>query len=123
MGTLAEIRDNNIIQPNRMFRLAGDVKYIEIETEYTKIIISVFDYYKIGEPLDNTPITFKGNAKKIADKIIKPKLYVIIEGDLVFKDNIVHFWGKIIEVYKSGQYFTEENVKNVDKNIGYDKAY
>lgn len=123
-GLLSEIRDNNYIQPNRQFNIRGDVKFIERETKFTKIVLSVFDYYYTNGQPDEITIWFKGNPKRIADKAIQPKCTVSIMGDIVIKDKNLFFSGKIIEVFKPVEYITNGNTKNVDPNsVNYDKAW
>ena len=122
-GLLSEIRDNNYIQPNRCFTIRGEVRYIEKETEYTKVILSVFSYYNQETP-DEIVIYFKGNPKKIADKAIRPKYNVLVMGDIIINNDVIFFNGKMIEVFKIMQYATELNTKSVDiKDINYDSAY
>lgn len=122
-GLLSEIRDNNYIQPNRFFTIRGEVRYIEKETEYTKVILSVFSYYNQETP-DEIVIYFKGNPKKIADKAIRPKYNVLVMGDIIINNDVIFFNGKMIEVFKIMQYATELNTKSVDiKDINYDSAY
>lgn len=122
-GLLSDIRDNNYMQPNRSFTLRGDVRFIQKETEYTKVILSVFNYYKQESP-DDIVIYFKGNPKKIADKAIRPKCHLLVIGDIVLNKEVIFFNGKIIEVFKTCLYSTDINAKSVDiKDINYDGAY
>ena len=122
MSTLKQIRENNCIQPNRFFSFHGDVKFIEKETEYTKIILSVLSYDSFRN--DDIMVYFKGNVKRTADVSIIPKCHLSVMGDVVIKDDIIFFNGKVFEVFKSAQHLVTENSKVVDpKDINYDGAY
>jgi hypothetical protein len=124
MGIISEIRDNNYLQPNRCFTLRGDVKFIEKETQYTKVNLLVFNYYANDGKNDDIIIFFKGNPKKIADKAIRAGCNLLVMGDIIIKDESIFFNGKMIEVFKSGQYLTNENAKIVDaKDVNYEGAF
>ena len=122
-GLLADIRDSNSIQPNRCFTIRGDVKYIEKETDHTKVILSVFSYYNQEKP-DEIVIYFKGSPKKIADKAIRYNYNILVIGDIVINNDIIFFNGKIIEVFRTMRYATDISTKSVDpRDINYKSAY
>ena len=124
-GLLSDIRDNNYLQPNRQFTIRGEVKYIKKETEYTEIVLSVFDYYNQEQP-DEIRVYFKGNPKKIADKAIQYKQTISVIGDIIIKSrngNVI-FNGKIIEVFKVCQFNTDINARTIEvKGTNYNRGF
>jgi hypothetical protein len=123
--SLYDIRDNNYIQPNRFFSIRGGVEVVEREVKFTKVILSVFSYNNIEGKRDEFVIYFKGQTKKIVDKMLKHGQHCLIMGDLVMKNGNIFLDGKIIEIFKSGDYVTEDNARLVDPSeVNYDdKAY
>lgn len=124
MGILSDIRDNNVIQPNRMFSFRGDVAYIERETEFTKILLNVFSYDHIGEKPDEIVIFFKGSPKKLADRYIEPFSNVLVMGDIVMNNGAIFFNGKVVEIFKEAKYATDNNRSIVgSRDANYNTAY
>lgn len=122
--SLYDIRDNNYIQPNRFFSIRGGVEVVEREVKFTKVMLSVFSYNNIEGKRDDFVIYFKGQTKKIVDKMLKHGQHCLIMGDIVVKDGKIFLDGKIIEIFKSGDYVTEDNVRIVDaKQTNYDNAF
>lgn len=122
--SLYDIKDNNVIQPNRFFSLHGQVIYIEKEVKFTKIVLAVFDYNKIDSKPDEITVHFKLPAKRVVDMMIQPHSFVIVMGDIVVKDGKTFFDGKVIEMYKGTELIKEDNVRYVDpKEANYDRAF
>lgn len=122
--SLYDIKENNVIQPNRSFTLHGEVIYIEKEVKYTKIILNVFDYNKIGGKPDEITVHFKLPAKRVVDMMMEPHNFVIVMGDIVIKEGKVFFDGKVVEIYKYTGLITFDNVRYVDPSeAGKDRAF
>jgi len=123
--SLYDIRDNNYIQPNRFFSIRGGVEVVEREVKFTKVVLSVFSYLNIEGKKDEFTVFFKGQTKKIVDKMLKHGQHCLIMGDIVVKDGKIFLDGKIIEIFKSGDYVTEDNARLVNPDeVNYDdKAY
>lgn len=122
--SLYDIRDNNYIQPNRFFSIRGGVEVVEREVKFTKVVISVFSYLNIEGKKDEFTVFFKGQTKKIVDKMLKHGQHCLIMGDIVIKDGKIFLDGKIVEIFKSAEYVTENNTRMVSpEDVGYDKAF
>ena len=123
--SLYDIRDNNYIQPNRFFSIRGNVELVEREVKFTKVFLSVFSYNHIDSTSkDRILVYFKGQTKKIVDKMLKYGQSCVVMGDLVMKDDKIFLDGKIIEIFKSADLVTEDNARMVDvKDVNYDKAF
>jgi hypothetical protein len=122
--SIYDIRDNNVIQPNRMFSIHGEVAFIDKEVQYTKLILNVFNYDHANKKPDQLTVHFKLPAKKVVDMMVKLHSFVIVMGDIIVKDSKIFFDGKIIEFYKETGLITEENAKYVDpKEANYDRAF
>ena len=123
--SLYDIRDNNYIQPNRFFSIRGSVQLIEREVKFTKIVLTVYSYNHIDStPNDKITIFFKGQTKKIVDKMLKHDQHCLVMGDIIVKDEKVFLDGIIIEIFKSAELVTEDNARLVDPSeVNYDKAF
>lgn len=121
---IQDVRDNNYLQPNRYFNIRGEVKYVEKESEYSKIIVKVFNYYDIDNEPDEVIIFFRNETKKVIDRMVKPHVHVSVMGDILIKDKKIYFDGKVVEIYKTCIYQMESHAKVVDpKDTSYDKAF
>jgi hypothetical protein len=123
--SLYDIRDNNYIQPNRFFSIRGQVVMVEREVKFTKVFLSVFSYNHIDSvSKDKILVYFKGQTKKIVDKMLKHDQHCGIMGDIVMKDDKIFLDGKIIEIFKSADLVTEDNARMVNPSeVNYDKAF
>lgn len=110
--SIADIRTNNYIQPNRMFQISGDVRSIEREPKITKVVLNVISYFRDGRT-DQITIWFKGVTKQIVDNMVAPHIAMHVMGDIVVKDGQIFFDGKIIEIYKGFEIPIFNNVKKV----------
>ena len=122
--SLYDIRDNNYLQPNRFFSIRGNVEIVEREVKFTKVVLSVFNYSNIDGDKDSITVFFKGQAKKVVDKMLKYGQHCLVMGDLVIKDGKIFLDGKIVEIFKSAEYVTENNARMVSpEDVGYEKAF
>jgi len=121
---ILDIRGNNNLQPNRTFTIRGTVKSIEREVKYTKIVLQVFNYYRLDGFLDEFSVHFKGAVKKLVDGVVEPHNELLVIGDIILSEGKIFFDGKIIEVYKSLDYIIENKSKFVDpKSVNYDASF
>ncbi len=122
--SLYDIRDNNYIQPNRFFSIRGKVELVEREVKFTKVVLSVFSYLNIDGKSDEFTVFFKGQTKKVVDKMLKYGQSCLVMGDLINKDGKLFLDGKLIEVFKSADLVTEDNARMVSPgDVSYDKAF
>ena len=122
--SLYDIRDNNYIQPNRFFSIRGEVVLVEREVKFSKVVLSVFSYNNIDGNKDDFTLYFKGQTKKVVDKMLKYGQHCIVMGDIVAKDGKIFLDGKIIEIFKDAPFVTEDNVKMVSPDsTNYERAF
>lgn len=121
--SIADIRTNNYIQPNRMFQISGDVRSIEREPKITKVVLNVFSYFRDGRT-DQITVWFKGVTKQIVDNMVAPHIAMHVMGDIVVKDGQIFFDGKIIEIYKGFEIPIFNNVKSVKPDeVNYNPSF
>lgn len=121
--SIADIRTNNYIQPNRMFQISGDVRSIEREPKITKVVLNVFSYFRDGRT-DQITVWFKGVTKQIVDNMVAPHIAMHVMGDIVVKDGQIFFDGKIIEIYKGFEIPIFNSVKSVKPDeVNYNPSF
>lgn len=121
---LYRIRDNNCIQPNRMFALRGKVVYVEKEVDFSVVKLLVYNYQDIDGKQDDFIIYFRKDTKKIIDAMVIAGLYVSVMGDMIKKGSEIFLEGKTVEIFKDCPMVKEVQSQLTDPQFtNYDRAF
>lgn len=118
------MRTETCFQPNRMFIIRGKIVGINTELKFTRVILSVHNYFSPNWKPDELTVYFKGESKRDADTMIFIGHTISVTGDIVVKNGNIFFNGKVIEAFKTAELVQVPKVKYIEPDdISYDGAF